>query len=157
MPKTSKEEVANRVSLVAELILRGYTPTSLVEMVKENLRLKNSNQPEFKRRYRPELDWGVEEITIRRYYKQALAKVQEIEKATIEQDLAITLHQYNDLYRRCLNEGRYSVAARILHDKAQLLGLDAFFVKSDADDGASAVDDEPTAQVKLPDGTTIDL
>lgn len=156
MAKATKEEVARRVSLVAELILRGYTVSALVEAVQENRRLKDHPNPDFASRYRKELDWGVGEEMLRRYYREGLKKVQSIEKASLEQDLAITLQQYNDLYRRCLNAGKFSTAARILHDKAQLLGLDAFFVKSDAEESV-ATDEEPRAEFKLPDGTTIEL
>lgn len=156
MAKATKEEFSRRVSLVAELILRGYTVSALVETIQENRRLKDHSDPEHRRRYRKELDWGVGEEMIRRYYRDGLKKVQSIEKASLEQDLAITLQQYNDLYRRCLTAGKFSTAARILHDKAQLLGLDAFFVKSDAEEGA-ATETEPTAEFKLPDGTVMEL
>lgn len=152
--KSEAKRIEGHVALITELIVRGYTVQAVLKLQRDNARAKAKGA----KQYRPEWEFGgVTEPTLRGYYKKALAEVHNLEKASLEQDLAITLHQYNDLYRRCLTDGRYSVAARVLHDKARLLGLDAFFVQTPEEPAAQEGEREEVTEVKLPDGTTIAL
>lgn len=151
----TKAAIDARVSIITELIIRGFTLGKIRELLKQNKAAKGSQA------YRPELDWDVQDRALRSYYKQANDALAKMSAMSIEMELALAKSRYEDLYQRAVQKNALGVAARVLRDKVELLTLRQF--TSDATRSHLATDDDKgeeaqnTTQFRLGDGTTIDL
>jgi hypothetical protein len=150
-----KSAIDARVNIVTELVIRGFSLAKVKELLEQNAKAKGTPQ------FRPELEWGVQERAIRDYYKRATEAVSKLGNMSIEMELALAKSRYEDLYQRAVQKQAYGVAARVLRDKTELLTLRSFVqvatTPPPTDNGSTETPSEHTAQVRLGDGTVIDL
>lgn len=106
MAKATDIEILQRVKIVAEMVLKGYSKENIVRHASEN--------------------WQITERQTEEYLKRAKEKfIEEAAAKDIEGHLAIALNQLNDLYKKCYKIQDYAECRRIKKDIADLLGLQA--------------------------------
>jgi hypothetical protein len=104
--KATNNEVLKRISIVAEMDLKGYSKENIVRYCAEN--------------------WNIELRQSEEYLKRARETfIEEACSKNIDEHLSKILMQHKDLYKKCYSIQDYAECRRILKDIADLLGLNA--------------------------------
>jgi hypothetical protein len=104
--KATDVEILERVKIVAEMIIKGYSKENIVRYCSEN--------------------YNVGERHTENYIKRAKERfVEEAAAKDIENHLALAIQQLHDLYKKCYSIQDYAECRRIKKDIADLLGLQA--------------------------------
>ena len=100
--RSSNGELAMRVNEVARLIMNGRTRGDI---------LHNTS------------NWGVSDRQVDEYIARACKTISEINRESLQDNLAIIKRNYWQLYRQALKEKDGRLAANILESLAKLMGL----------------------------------
>lgn len=150
------DDIEARKTLVFELMLQGYRVPQIMSLIAANRLARDSKDAAERARYRPELDWNVQERQVREYYREASAMLRDEFLHERKDEFIRTRLQFEDLYRRCLQVGDMTNARHLLKDRRLLLGLNDFDHGGDGGQGKGGTVDERVT-IKLPGGLSVDL
>lgn len=106
MPKSTNIELNERISIVAEMIIKGYSRENILRYSAEN--------------------WNIQERMTDEYIARAHESfVHEAKAKEVEHHLNLTLQRLSDLYKKSYAIQDYAECRRIEKDKAELLGINA--------------------------------
>lgn len=103
MTKSTDIEIRKRISIVAEMIIKGYSREKIIRYASEN--------------------WKISERQTDTYIKRAHETfIHEAQSKNVEQHLNASITRLQDLYNKCYLIQDYAECRRILNDIADLVG-----------------------------------
>lgn len=125
-PGVTNAEIEKRKHIVFELMLQGYRPPQVFDLIVANRALKSAENANDRKRYRPDLDWDVQPNQVGEYYRDATERLREMNLEDGRSEFRKSVIRNDDLYRRALAAGDLSTCRQLEKDRRLLLGLDAF-------------------------------
>lgn len=117
--KSTKAEINQRVSEVADLLMDGYTRSYIQQYGSK---------------------WAVNERQVDEYIAQATAQIKEINSTTLQDNLALICSNLWDVFRKAKKAGDLSEQHKILNSIAKIRGLEKYTVNHVIEDKRELAD-----------------
>lgn len=151
MPKTGKAadlEIQRRVDLVIEKLIDAWIPRRIAQYVAKMRELREDDQTNSEE-YDEAFDWNVEERQVYIYCSKANEQLEKMKDRKRTANYNLSLARWNNLMSKAIKNGDLANARLIQKEIDKLTGANEF--------GAAGDDTKDPTQVKLPDGTIIEL